>query len=194
MEENIRWADAFILVYDICDVCSFVECTRMKFLIQYAKKTRRPSSMTSNAEVLVFLVGNKSDLQYDRMISKVDGQAKAETLGCHRFYEISVRESLEDVISVFHELYRLGKELRRPWLARSFSTRDRTSVDEGMPSDGHFLTPEEPDKSPRRKRSVTRIIRKMLPSRSNSHEEHTQSSDDGACGGNVSWWATKMIH
>lgn len=41
MEGNIRWADAFILVYSITDKCSFEEVNRLKFLINYNKRRRK---------------------------------------------------------------------------------------------------------------------------------------------------------
>lgn len=44
LEANIRWADVFILMYSVTDKCSFDECSRLKFLINYNKRRRRLSS------------------------------------------------------------------------------------------------------------------------------------------------------
>ncbi|KAF0747029.1 ras-related and estrogen-regulated growth inhibitor isoform X1 [Aphis craccivora] len=44
LEMNMRWADVFILVYSITDKCSFDDCSRLKFLINYNKKKRRLST------------------------------------------------------------------------------------------------------------------------------------------------------
>lgn len=35
LEEKIRWADAFILLYSVTDPCSFSEINRLKFLISH---------------------------------------------------------------------------------------------------------------------------------------------------------------
>ncbi|KAG8325408.1 hypothetical protein J6590_068348 [Homalodisca vitripennis] len=44
LEANIRWAEAFILMYSVTDKCSFDECNRLKFLINYNKRKRRLNS------------------------------------------------------------------------------------------------------------------------------------------------------
>lgn len=41
LETQCRWADAFILVYSVTDKCSFDECNRLKFLINYNKRRRK---------------------------------------------------------------------------------------------------------------------------------------------------------
>ncbi|XP_046395015.1 ras-related and estrogen-regulated growth inhibitor isoform X2 [Ischnura elegans] len=40
LESNIRWAEAFVLMYSVTDKCSFDECNRLKFLINYNKRRR----------------------------------------------------------------------------------------------------------------------------------------------------------
>lgn len=40
-ETNIRWGDAFIIVYSVTDKCSFEEVNRLKFLINYIKRRRK---------------------------------------------------------------------------------------------------------------------------------------------------------
>lgn len=47
LEANIRWAEAFILMYSVTDKCSFDECNRLKFLINYNKRRRRLGSNSS---------------------------------------------------------------------------------------------------------------------------------------------------
>lgn len=44
LETNIRWADAFILMYSVTDKCSFDECNRLKFLINYNKRRKKIGS------------------------------------------------------------------------------------------------------------------------------------------------------
>lgn len=41
LETNIRWAEAFILMYSVTDKCSFEEVNRLKFLINYNKRRRK---------------------------------------------------------------------------------------------------------------------------------------------------------
>lgn len=48
----------------------------------------------------VILIGNKSDLAYDRMVSPDDGEKMCHDLGCSAFKELSVRENIDEVIIV----------------------------------------------------------------------------------------------
>lgn len=41
LEEHIRWAEAFILMYSVTDKCSFEEVNRLKFLINHNKRRRK---------------------------------------------------------------------------------------------------------------------------------------------------------
>lgn len=43
LDSQLKWADAFILVYSVTDKCSFDECNRLKFLINYHKRRRKLS-------------------------------------------------------------------------------------------------------------------------------------------------------
>ncbi|XP_026468428.1 ras-related and estrogen-regulated growth inhibitor [Ctenocephalides felis] len=113
LEANIRWAEAFILMYSVTDKCSFDECNRLKFLINYNKRRRRLVSSNSNKEGLydipVVLVGNKNDQWGDRMVTLEDGQRRSKEIGCVCFHEISVRESIEQVWSVFRDVCRFWR-------------------------------------------------------------------------------------
>lgn len=51
-------------------------------------------------DVPVILIGNKSDLTYDRMVSQDDGEKMCHDLGCSAFKELSVRENIDEVIIV----------------------------------------------------------------------------------------------
>lgn len=110
METNIRWAEAFILMYSVTDKCSFDECYRLKFLINYNKRRRRIGSGSKDGftEVPVVLVGNKIDQVQDRMISLEEGQKRSKEIGCVCFHEISVRESI-DQVSAFAEIIPLNR-------------------------------------------------------------------------------------
>ncbi|XP_064594621.1 ras-related and estrogen-regulated growth inhibitor-like [Liolophura sinensis] len=111
LEEKIRWADAFLLIYSVTDRLSFDECVRLKLLItSYAKKNRR-ISLTSTADswntsyLPVILVGNKTDIAHDRMVSEENGRQRCCELNCLSFYEISVRESVEVCAEIFEDLF-----------------------------------------------------------------------------------------
>lgn len=122
-EANIRWADAFILMYSVTDKCSFDECNRLKFLINYNKRRRKLGSTYKVCfyhkiyisfvclffvvvfkdgilDVPVILVANKTDQYGDRMVSVEEGQRRFREISCACFHEISVRESIEQVYSV----------------------------------------------------------------------------------------------
>lgn len=115
LEENIRWADAFILMYSITDRVSFTECSRLRFLISYAKRLRKTShgALAQSQELPIALVGNKCDLEFDRMVETEEGAKLAEELGCTNFYEISVRESSADVREIFEDKYRTWRHLKK---------------------------------------------------------------------------------
>uniref|UniRef100_T1GIW0 small monomeric GTPase n=1 Tax=Megaselia scalaris TaxID=36166 RepID=T1GIW0_MEGSC len=41
LRSHIKWADGFVLMYSISDLCSFNECSRLKFLINYSKRRKK---------------------------------------------------------------------------------------------------------------------------------------------------------
>lgn len=86
-------------MYSVTDKCSFDECNRLKFLINYNKRRRKLGSNSKDcmAEVPVILVGNKTDQIGDRMVTLEEGQRRFKELACACFHEISVRESVEQV-------------------------------------------------------------------------------------------------
>ncbi|XP_018564210.1 ras-related and estrogen-regulated growth inhibitor [Anoplophora glabripennis] len=133
LEANIRWAEAFILMYSVTDKCSFDECYRLKFLINYNKRRRRLGSSGKDGcgDVPVVLVGNKIDLAEDRMVSLEEGQKRSKEIGCVCFHEISVRESIEQVFNVFRDVCRFWRvHSKNPVkMRRSASEKERTSPD-----------------------------------------------------------------
>lgn len=112
LDANIKWADAYVLIYDITDRCSFNECSRFKVLINsYSKKAKNNSGQSRHtAQVPIALVGNKCDRTLDRMVSKSEGREKANELQCMVFHEISVREDFESASMIFFELYKRCKK------------------------------------------------------------------------------------
>ncbi|XP_018025868.1 ras-related and estrogen-regulated growth inhibitor [Hyalella azteca] len=124
-EANIRWADVFLLVYSVTDRCSFDDCSRAKFLINYNKRRRK---ITGNAtkdpreEAPVLLVANKKDLPGDRMVTTDEGIRRSRDIGCRAFHEISARESIDEVQEVFTNAIRLVRqEHKTPRLRRAAS-------------------------------------------------------------------------
>ncbi|XP_022119986.2 ras-related and estrogen-regulated growth inhibitor [Pieris rapae] len=124
LENHIKWAEAFVLVYSVTDKCSFDECHRLKFLINYNKRRRRlASSLKDNIhETPVVLVGNKVDQAGDRMVTTEEGQRRSKEIGCVCFHEISVRESIDQVYGVF-------RDARRFWRVGSKWSRGRSESD-----------------------------------------------------------------
>ncbi|XP_050293988.1 ras-related and estrogen-regulated growth inhibitor isoform X2 [Anthonomus grandis grandis] len=133
LEANIRWAEAFILMYSVTDKCSFDECYRLKFLINYNKRKKRIGNSTRDSlgDVPVVLVGNKIDLVEDRMVTLEEGQKRSKEIGCVCFHEISVRESIEQVWNVFRDTCRFWRVLSKnpSKIRRSGSDKDPESPD-----------------------------------------------------------------
>lgn len=117
LEENIKWADAFILMYSVTDRCSFNECSRLKFLINsYCKRQRKTSVVvmdTGSTSPVVAMVGNQNDRIHDRMITEQEGLKRAKELNCSSFHEISVRESIDSVMKLFEELFLLARKPKK---------------------------------------------------------------------------------
>ncbi|XP_078000319.1 ras-related and estrogen-regulated growth inhibitor-like [Glandiceps talaboti] len=135
-ESQIKWADAFIIVYSVTDKCSFDEVLRMKFLINRVKGSETP----------VLIIGNKVDLTYDRMIPKTEGEKLARTLSCS-FCELSVRESYEDVRDAFIKLYNDVKNCKIQRHSPKLFLRSRSSAHIKVPPVEHNETPRPRERS-----------------------------------------------
>jgi hypothetical protein len=70
LEANIRWAEAFILMYSVTDKCSFDECNRLKFLINYNKRRRRLGSNSNKVNWTSCLLSHTGTC-HDSQSSKV---------------------------------------------------------------------------------------------------------------------------
>ncbi|CAH1791146.1 unnamed protein product [Owenia fusiformis] len=116
LDGNLKWADGFILIYDVTDRCSFDECTRLKFLINRAKKGRKSSSSVVSllADIPVALVGNKNDKINERLVSEAQGEERAKDLNCPIFLDTSVRESVDSAHDIVEQLYREFHTRRSP--------------------------------------------------------------------------------
>uniref|UniRef100_A0A8D0KYX6 small monomeric GTPase n=1 Tax=Strix occidentalis caurina TaxID=311401 RepID=A0A8D0KYX6_STROC len=99
IEEKIKWGDGFAVVYSVTDRCSFDEVMRLCFLINHIHASPRRSSGSEQPPVVI--VGNKKDLQFDRMVSTEDGENLSKALKLP-FYEISTRDSYEETVVVLY--------------------------------------------------------------------------------------------
>ncbi|XP_036439406.1 ras-related and estrogen-regulated growth inhibitor-like protein [Colossoma macropomum] len=102
-EKQLQWADGVILVYSICDRSSFEVVRQQVQLIRQMGKL--------SASVPIIIVGNKRDLQHQRVVSSEEGRLFALSADCS-FFEISAAETYHGVLLVFHELLELIKETR----------------------------------------------------------------------------------
>ena len=132
LEANIKWADAFILVYSVTDRCSFNECSRLKVVINsYSKRTKNSGTSISPCLPAV-LVGNQNDRTRDRMVSTAEGRAKSLEMNCIGFYEISVREERDSVSQIITDVYKhCRKPSRRAQLQQRLSYPLTRSMDYG---------------------------------------------------------------
>ncbi|XP_065101551.1 ras-related and estrogen-regulated growth inhibitor-like protein [Paramisgurnus dabryanus] len=102
-DKQLQWADGVILVYSICDRSSF-EVVQQQ--VQLLRKTRKLS-----ASAPIIIVGNKRDLQHQRVVSSEEGRLFALSEDCG-FFEISAAETYHGVLLVFHEILELIRESR----------------------------------------------------------------------------------
>ncbi|KAM3918095.1 ras-related and estrogen-regulated growth inhibitor-like protein [Leptodactylus fuscus] len=102
-EEQLRWADGFILVYSICDRGSF------NVVRQQLQRIRQLKKRHGSAPVII--VGNKRDLQHRREISSEEGRLLAISSDCD-FFETSAAETYHGSLVVFHQLLETVRENR----------------------------------------------------------------------------------
>ncbi|CAH2327246.1 ras-related and estrogen-regulated growth inhibitor [Pelobates cultripes] len=102
-EEQLRWADGFILVYSICDRDSFNVVRQQLQRIHQMKKR--------HCTVPVIIVGNKRDLQHRREIPSEEGRLLAISSDCD-FFETSAAETYHGSLVVFHQLLESLRESR----------------------------------------------------------------------------------
>lgn len=101
-----------IALYDISNsrvcTCACTLCI-FRFLVSHARRGRK-------VPPVVLLVGNKADLSCspgERVVSALEGQKRAKEIEAHAFHEISVRESVDQVmtyVQISWIVFTLGKE------------------------------------------------------------------------------------
>jgi len=131
----------------------------------------------------MILVGNKSDIWQERQVVTDKACQEAKDEGYSNFFEITTRESLDQVRVVFTEGIRRGLAARvyrrrQNAILRSFST-DRVSQDDGKL--GPETSPESDEGGASPKSSTSHIlgsIKRRLTSPKNSMTRTGSSSTD----------------
>ncbi|KAJ3567808.1 hypothetical protein NP233_g6126 [Leucocoprinus birnbaumii] len=101
-----RWisdADGIIFVYSIADRITFERLEH--FCYSMCKVARR-------SNLLFVLVGTKSDKEGDRQVSRDEGAAFANLIGCHSFFEASAKSG-ENIDLIFSSIIRSLRTCRR---------------------------------------------------------------------------------
>ncbi|XP_034528956.1 ras-related and estrogen-regulated growth inhibitor-like protein [Notolabrus celidotus] len=99
LNDQILWADGFIVVYDISDYSSFITATAIVHLI----RETHLGTAKRDVDSLVFLVGNKQDLCHLREVRREEAQRLASESHCH-FYELSAAEQHQEVALIFSKM------------------------------------------------------------------------------------------
>uniref|UniRef100_A0A336K8B1 small monomeric GTPase n=1 Tax=Culicoides sonorensis TaxID=179676 RepID=A0A336K8B1_CULSO len=137
--EHLRWGDAFVVVYSICDRNSFADAS--EYLLQLSK-LKLPSYYTT------LLLGNKRDLDHSRQISVNDGHELSFHYSC-QFYEVSAAENYAGVSLAFQSMLR---EARSAQLLRALPIRRKLGVNSVSKALGNIFGKNNNNKSDRKKR------------------------------------------
>ncbi|XP_046667636.1 ras-related and estrogen-regulated growth inhibitor-like [Homalodisca vitripennis] len=113
--DHIRWGEAFVVVYSICDMNSFNDAHT---LLDKLSKLKLPSYYTT------LLLGNKRDLDHSRAVCVDAGQELSLRYSC-QYYEVSAAESFAGVSLAFQSLLR---EARSVQLLRAMPIRRKLGV------------------------------------------------------------------
>ncbi|EEC14557.1 conserved hypothetical protein, partial [Ixodes scapularis] len=100
--DHITWADAFVLVYDICERASFDQARALLETL-VALRGARSAPM--------ILLGNKRDLEHCRQVGVDDGHEASLHFHC-QFYEVSAAENYVGVSLAFQSLIRETRALQ----------------------------------------------------------------------------------
>jgi Ras-related protein Rab-6A len=99
----LRNADGAFIVYDITNEQSFQD-------VEYWHEQIK---LSSNDDIIIYLLGNKKDLQKNRIIDSSRGSNKSKKLGMNKFVEVSAKtkENLMETFKEFYlEIYRKNKK------------------------------------------------------------------------------------
>ena len=90
----MRNADGAFIVYDITNEQSFQD-------VDYWHEQIK---LSSNDDIIIYLLGNKKDLQKNRFIDSTRGLNKCQKLGMNKFVEVSAKTK-ENLMETFKEFY-----------------------------------------------------------------------------------------
>ena len=99
----MRNADGAFIVYDITNEQSFQD-------VDYWHEQIK---LSSNDDIIIYLLGNKKDLQKNRFVDSTRGLNKCQKLGMNKFVEVSAKtkENLMETFKEFYlEIYRKNKK------------------------------------------------------------------------------------
>lgn len=100
--DQIRWADAFVIIYDICARETFTYAQNM---LNSIRGNKQPSY------VPIVLLGNKRDLEHSRKVDMDEGLSLAGQHGC-QFAEVSAADNQFDVNSAIQGLIKETKSIQ----------------------------------------------------------------------------------
>ena len=90
----MRNADGAFIVYDITNESSF---DAIDYWYEQIK-------LSSNDDIIIYLLGNKIDLNNNRIISRNSGLDKDKKMGMDKFAEVSAKTK-ENLMEIFREFY-----------------------------------------------------------------------------------------
>ena len=90
----MRNADGAFIVYDITNESSF---DTIDYWYEQIK-------LSSNDDIIIYLLGNKIDLNANRVISRKSGVDKAQKMKMDKFAEVSAKTK-ENLMEIFKEFY-----------------------------------------------------------------------------------------
>ena len=90
----MRNADGAFIAYDITNLQSFKD---VEYWFEQIK-------LSSNDDIIIYLLGNKKDLENKRIIDEKTGKNKAKKLGINNFFEVSAKTK-ENLTEMFKEFY-----------------------------------------------------------------------------------------
>ncbi|GFS83655.1 hypothetical protein NPIL_362261 [Nephila pilipes] len=112
-EDHINWADAYVVVYSVCDRSTFEVARKLLETVSLSKGARRAPAI---------LLGNKRDLERGRQVAVDDGHETSLQFRC-QFYEVSAAENYVGVSLAFQSLMR---EARAAQQLRTLPVRRKT--------------------------------------------------------------------
>ena len=124
-EQYMRGGEGFLLIYSVTDKRSFAEVRKFKEMIDRVRNYE---------SVPIVIVGNKSDLEANRQISRAEGEAMSKEFGCP-FFESSAALRY-NVDEVYHDIVRcIRKKENADYIAENpTSKRSSSSKSSGRSS------------------------------------------------------------